>query len=120
MKVASFPGTWCFRTGLTLVLGIVGCGGKDLHQVKGKVVYEDGSDISVLIGGLITFYPVDAEGTPVSARGEIQLDGSFRMSTYKEGDGVVSGKRFLDFETSGLEITVNEAVNDYTIKVRKP
>ena len=67
------------------------------------------------------------------------------MSTYKEGDGVVPGKyrvmltpprpfvrrdelpppplldaSFQDFETSGLEITVTGAMDDYTITVRKP
>jgi len=141
MKVASFPGKWCF---LIAALGIIGCGGKEIYQVKGKVVYEDGADVSVLAKAMVVFDPADEDGPKVSARGEVQPDGSFQMSTYKEGDGVVPGKYrvalapppflggrgkarpqlldpiYQDYETSGLEITVTGPVTDYSVKVKKP
>jgi hypothetical protein len=107
-------------------------------------VYKDGSDVAVLARGLVVFEPAEPEMAKVSSRGEIQKDGSFQMSTYSEGDGVYPGKyrvivtpppffrknrddvrprlideRFQDFETSGLEATVNGSMTDYTITVQK-
>ena len=127
-----------------LFVGLAGCG-SGLYQVKGRVVYKDGSDASVLAGGKVLFDPADATTEKTSARGEIQQDGSFEMSTYQSGDGVKPGKyrvmvapppffakrrgqerpRLLDerlrsFETSELEITVTEHLYDYTVPVRKP
>src|SRR5436189_6055052 len=83
---------WSVQMGSLLLLGIAGCGGKDLYPVEGKVEYKDGSDVSVLAGGWITFVPTDPEVNKTSAQGEIKTDGSFQMSTYREGDGVVPGK----------------------------
>ena len=125
------------------LVGSLGCGGQTLYQVKGTVAYKDEADVSVLANGLVLFDPVDAE-VKVSARGEIKPDGSFRMSTFREGDGVMPGKyrvmlsppafrgkrnevrpelfdpRFEDFETSGLDITVTGPVINYVITVDKP
>ncbi len=120
-----------------------GCGGQTLYPVQGTVVYKDDSDVSVLAKGLVIFDPVDQE-VKVSARGEIQPDGSFQMSTTHAGDGVLPGKYrvmvappifqggrnkprpqlldpdFEDFATSGLQITVTEPVSDFVITVAKP
>jgi len=127
-----------------LVVCMAGCG-RGLYQVKGKVVYKDGADVSVLAGGKVLFDPADPEMEKVSARGEIQQDGSFAMSTYKNGDGVRPGKylvmvapppffakrrgqetprlldeRFQSFAASGLEIAVTSPIDDYTVTVQKP
>ncbi|HEY2414586.1 MAG TPA: hypothetical protein VGI40_20230, partial [Pirellulaceae bacterium] len=129
---------------MLLFVGLAGCG-KGLYHVKGKVVYKDGSDVSVLAGGKILFDPAEDTPEKASARGDIQSDGSFEMSTYQTGDGVKPGKyrvmvapplfaaqrrgqerpRLLDerlrsFATSDLEITVTGHVDDYTVPVRKP
>jgi hypothetical protein len=131
---------------LFLVVSVEGCGGKGLYQVHGTVEFKDGSDVEVLEGGLVTFQPADLDA-PVksSARGEIKKDGSFVMSTYSEGDGVLPGRyrvmvapppffakargqtapqlmdeKYQSFSTSGLEITVDKAMTDYTITVQKP
>jgi hypothetical protein len=125
------------------LLGIVGCGGPTLYQVQGTVIYKDDSDVSVLANGLVIFDPVDSE-VKASARGEIKPDGSFRMSTFHEGDGVLPGEyrvmlsapvfrggrneprpQLLDpdlegFATSGLRITVDKSIFDYVITVAKP
>lgn len=128
---------------MAALLGAAGCGGPTLYQVKGTVVYKDDEDVAVLARGLVLFEPVDAN-VKVSVRGEIQPDGSFQMSTYHPGDGVIPGKyrvmltppsfrgrrddprpvllddRFQDFETSGLKITVEGPITDYVITVDKP
>jgi hypothetical protein len=127
-----------------LCLSLPGCGHKEMHQVKGTIVFADGSDPAVLARGLVLFDPVDLEVSKSSARGEIQADGTFRMSTATTGDGVAPGKyrvminpprivvdrdktppqvvneRFRSFETSGLEITVDQDKSDYVITVAKP
>jgi hypothetical protein len=134
--------SWIFPLASLLLAGIVGCGGKDLYAVKGKVVYKDGANASALAGGLVTFQPADPDmPNKVSSRGQIQKDGSFQMSTYQEGDGVHPGsyrivvappnvakknrdelldQRYRDFATSGLEIRVTQAVDDYEVVVQKP
>jgi hypothetical protein len=117
-----------------LIVGIAGCSGKTLFPIRGRVEYKDGSDVSVLAGGRVLFDPADPEVLKQSARGTIQKDGSFQMSTYREGDGVPPGKyrvlvatpkkqllnpRYREFATSGLEITVTKARDDYKVVVEK-
>ncbi len=137
-----FP--WRLALGCCFVVWCSGCGSKGMHQVKGTVVYADGSDATVLARGLVVFDPIDLEVTKQSAQGEIQADGSFQMSSVKQGDGVVPGKyrvmvqppsffggrekprpqlldpMYQDFETSGIEIDVDAAKSNYVITVRKP
>jgi hypothetical protein len=127
-----------------MLVVIPGCGGKDLFPVHGHVAYKDGSDISVLAGGWITFVPVDPEVTKVSAQGEIKEDGSFEMSTSRDGDGVAPGtykvlvapprfkgkrfekppqlldEHFKDLKEADIQITVTAPVNDFAITVHKP
>ena len=131
---------------LFLLLVVAGCGGPTRYAVKGQVVYKNGSDASVLARGMVEFNPADPEMPKVRASGEIQSDGSFKMSTPGEGDGVRPGtyqvlvtpppffpkksrdelppqlldERFQKFATSGLEITVTGPVTDYTVTVQKP
>jgi hypothetical protein len=135
---------WSTLAGFLFVVGMAGCG-SGLYQVKGQLAYKDGSDASVLAGGKVLFDPADPEMEKVSARGEIQPDGSFEMSTYQKGDGVKPGKyyvmvapppffgkrrdqepprlldeRFQSFDTSGLDLTVTGPIDDYTVTVQKP
>jgi hypothetical protein len=56
-----------------------------LIPVKGKVTYKG----KPLTKGTITFVP---DGYGREARGEIQPDGTFVLTTDKEGDGVVAGE----------------------------
>jgi len=115
-----------------------GCGRSGLYRVKGKVVFPDGKPLTA---GTVEFRPVaDAYLAP---RGEIKVDGSFRASTYAEGDGAPPGtyrvvitppeqldpgqprplpfdRRFSNFQTSGLEYTVKEGKNEFfTITVEQ-
>lgn len=117
----------------------IGCGEK-LNEVRGKVAYEDGTPLAQ---GLVVFES-QAEKQAITARGEIQADGSFVLSTHAPGDGVPAGKyrvlvvpgdsidatgqprppsfdkRFSDFGTSGLEFEVRDGPNEFPIKVTKP
>ncbi|HEV3204022.1 MAG TPA: hypothetical protein VGY77_06555 [Gemmataceae bacterium] len=126
--------------GLPLLV-VIGCGGKKLYPVEGKVVFPDGTP---MIGGWVEFEPMDGKAN-VSAKGQIQKDGTFRLGTNREGDGAIEGRhrilivpplpprleergalkpliaqRFQRFETSGLEFTVTPGKNFCPIKVEKP
>jgi hypothetical protein len=119
------------------LLGLAGCGGQSLYPVHGKVVWENGAEARELEGGLVV---CEAVNGGVSARGDIQKDGSFHLSTYKPGDGALPGKHrvavvenkpgepppppivdraFFSVETSGLEINVEPKTNQVTLKIRR-
>ena len=136
----------CARTWRTvaaaslLLLGAAGCGSK-LVPVKGKVTYPDGKPLAE---GMVVFES-KGEGKAVTARGEIQSDGRYQLSTHRPGDGVPPGKyqvlvapktdpnavdrgarplpfdpRFADFRTSKLEFEVTDSgPNDFPIQVTK-
>lgn len=78
---------------LTVLLGLLfslaGCGGSGIHPVEGQLVWKDGSPAKELAGSLIFFELPEKQ---VSARGQIQADGSFRLSTEKENDGAPAGE----------------------------
>jgi hypothetical protein len=73
-----------------------GGGGRapDLIPVKGKVSYKG----RPLTKGTVTFEP-DGFGRP--ARGDLQADGTFVLTTLKEGDGVVAGEHRISI--TGVE-----------------
>jgi hypothetical protein len=68
---------------------LVGCGGGKTAPVNGRVKLKGGSDVSVLAGYSLTFEPVDGK---TSAVGEINRDGTFKLSTFGANDGAVPGK----------------------------
>jgi hypothetical protein len=78
---------------LTVMIALLGtcsgCGtsvgaGAPLIPVKGKVTYK-GKPLSQ---GTVTF---ESQDSGKRARGKLQADGTFVMSTYKDGDGVAAG-----------------------------
>ena len=120
-----------------VLMGMAGCGGPRLFPVHGKVTWENGAEARELIGGLVICESVDGQ---VGARGDIEQDGSFHLSTYKPGDGLLPGKHrvavveyspkepppppimdrtFSRVEASGLEINVEPKTNEVTLKVRR-
>ena len=64
--------------------GMSGGANAALIPVKGKVTYKG----QPLTQGRVTF---ESEDTGRRASGKLQSDGSFVLTTYKEGDGVVAG-----------------------------
>jgi hypothetical protein len=128
---------WRLAAILSLVVA-AGCGRSGLYPVEGKVAFPDGTPYTA---GTVVFGPVDKDAL-LAPRGEIQADGTFRMSTHKEGDGAPEGKyrvliappeagdtdspppaidrRFTTFDKSGLEYTVKTGKNEFfTITVEK-
>jgi hypothetical protein len=124
---------------LTLT-GPAGCGAKK-YPVEGKVVWADGTAAKELAGGMVIFESTQA---PLSARGEVREDGSFRLTTEVPDDGVPPGEyrvlvsqsrpepdgitrpppppmdpRFEDFKTSGLTYTVQPGKNEAVLKVER-
>ena len=113
------------------------------YPVTGKVTYPDGSPVT---GGMVEFEPREtASGQRDCARGAIQPDGSYSLSTFREGDGAVPGHhrvvvqdlypsddpqpgartwkpaldpRFRRYETSGLQYDVKPEPN--VIHIRLP
>jgi hypothetical protein len=124
--------------GALLLLGVTGCA--RYYPVHGTVTYPDGTPVTE---GLVVFERQDA-GKAVTARGDIQPDGSYRLSTAKPGDGVPPGKyrvlvapktdlndvdrphappidpSFADFKSSGLEFEVTADATEFPIRVTKP
>ena len=75
---------------LCLIVACVGCGRGQLPTavVEGRVLYEG----KPLAFGSVMFQPV--AGGPI-ARGIIQADGSFRLTTYKPNDGAILGEHLV-------------------------
>ena len=144
----------CFRCNFAWLVALValvsaeGCGPRhpaETNPVSGNVVFADGEPLAT--GGLILLESFEAEGQQFNARGEIQADGTFRLSTFDQGDGAVAGRhrvlvrakrdetdwfergivprpvidpRFENFESSGLEFTVEQGNNTFTVRVDRP
>lgn len=130
---------------LTLVACFVsGCGDASRmprYAARGVVTYPDGSPVPT--GGIVEFRLITTEIRPASARGHINEDGTFELSTYEPGDGAFEGthqalvapppprgpaeaflpqpidRKYGRFETSGLEFTVQRDTdkNNFHIQV---
>ena len=127
----------------------VGCGSNRTYPAGGKVVFKE--DGQPLTGGRVEFELETADvKARVSACGDIQSDGTFRLGTFKPGDGAVEGwhrvivlapfaggdldrlptprasavlhERFADYQTSGLRFSVTRDAkkNDFVIEVERP
>jgi hypothetical protein len=73
--------------GVWALVALVGCDSNPpTHPVKGRVVFADGTPVQ--FGDIETL----AVGQRINARGKIQKDGSFSLTTYQEGDGAVAGE----------------------------
>jgi len=125
----------------------MGCerSGPRTYKVQGKVTYSDGSPMTA---GTVDFELVDPiayKGHPVNAAGGIAPDGTYYLSTEKDGDGAWPGRhraivsdmipdlefgerwqptidpRYRSYEESGLEFEVQaQEVNQIDIQVRRP
>ena len=115
-----------------------GCGSKT-YDVQGKLLWSDGTPVTELKGGTVVFESTEQH---VSASGEIQGDGTFRLSTARPNDGAPPGQyrvlvqqpleegkdrppprimheRFENFKTSGLTATVEPKKNEVTLTVER-
>lgn len=130
--------SWLAFFTISLIIASAGCGGSQRYPVDGKVQFADNRPATELVGASIEFDPVEGKE---GARGEVQADGSFHMSTLKPGDGVAPGeyrvsivplpadldrpsqrvlpRRYEDVNTSGLQVTVKAETNRITLTVEK-
>lgn len=129
------------RAGLALMLlmSLAGCG-TQMRPVEGQVLFKDGQPLA---GGLVVFERVEPAEPRVSARGHVEPDGRFRLSTYKQADGAPEGRyrvtvapplpvdpndlgqrilhpKYESVETSGLEYEVTSGTNEFRITVERP
>jgi hypothetical protein len=110
-----------------------------VYAVEGKVVFADGQPLTE---GTVEFETIENLRTRINARGEIQPDGTFRLTTYIDYDGGVAGEHralvmpplpeagpapplpikphYRSFETSGLAFTVKPEPNHFIIQVERP
>ncbi len=118
-------------------LTVMGCNSQKTYPVEGIVQFRDGKPAKELAGGFVNFEAVDGK---LSAQGEIQADGTFRLGTFKPTDGAPPGpyhvtitppapedpdrppppvmdRRFERLEKSGLEFTVKPEENKVTFRV---
>jgi len=72
-----------------VLLLCAGCGGKGTYPVEGKVVYPDGAAAIDLAGHTVNFESAELN---VSATGEVQPDGTFKLGTFENEDGAPPGK----------------------------
>lgn len=125
------------------VVATAGCSGDPdpCYPVRGVLVYEDGQPAKELVGGSVTFTPLE-QGRKISSA-TIEEDGTFVLSSMRDSDGAVAGKHQAVIEPPGLEdqdddspsrrplpaiidpasaaqeVTVEPKSNDITITVKK-
>lgn len=91
----------------------VGCGeSAGTHPVSGTVKFDDGKVPQGEIAE-ITFQPAAGSTASKGASGSIQPDGTFRLTTFKQGDGALAGDyqvtlRVLDAYPRGHSLVAPE------------
>lgn len=106
---------------MVLCCALTGCNQGKQHVVpfRGKVMYKN----QPLTNGSVMFQPENG----IHARGNIQADGTFELTTYREGDGATVGKNKVRIvstvggntdasqgETSTGSSTIPESYNDFS------
>ncbi|MEM8733441.1 MAG: carboxypeptidase regulatory-like domain-containing protein [Planctomycetota bacterium] len=69
------------------LIGLAGCSDQlKTYPVKGKVQFEGGNPVVV---GMVELQSIEHK---INARGDINRDGTFTLTTFAEGDGAIAGK----------------------------
>ena len=128
-----------------VLLAAVGCGGSGMYPVEGKIMFTDGKPATELAGGTVMFES-QAEKNRVSALGEIDKQGTFRLTTSQKNDGAPAGKykvlvappeqeqkddqpkikrqllidpSYQKLETTDLEVVIETKRNEVVLKVKR-
>lgn len=138
--------TWILISLVAAIAFAAGCNrGPQTYPVNGTVIFEDGSPLTT--GGVVFTELIAAEGGGMNARGAIDSDGTFQLTTFTDNDGALPGnhrflvkadrdaedytkrgiiprpvidERFENYDTSELEFAIEEGTNDIEIVVTKP
>lgn len=103
-----------------LALAAAGCGddGKPpMGSVTGTVTYKG----EPLTPGSVIFSPVNAteEQPGQPATGQLASDGSYRLTTFDDGDGAIVGEHIVTVQASET-VTTKKATNVEGIRVEQP
>jgi hypothetical protein len=79
-----------------------------LIAVKGKVTYKN----QPLTSGVIQFEPDDGYGR--AAFGKLEADGTYVLTTYKEGDGVIAGHHRVSIVRVDKKLARDRGFTKYT------
>jgi len=81
---------------LSFVLPSCGNGRKKVYPVHGQVFAKNQEPAA---GAFVIFHPVNADDSdPNKPSAYVEDDGSFRLTTYKEGDGAPAGEYVVTIE----------------------
>jgi len=85
--------TWLGMVGGTLLVSAGGCGsnGPEMVPIRGEVIF-NGEPLRDVTQGIVRYSPKQSGTAAREATARIQPDGSFEMTTFKKGDGVVAGE----------------------------
>ena len=99
-KKSSLSNVCSFLCGLVIVTSAIGCGGGSdnpaVGTVSGKITHNGQSVTS----GIVQFTPGQSGGKGPAgkpASGNVGADGTFKLSTYGNGDGAVIGKHKVNY-----------------------
>jgi len=93
------------------LLATAGCGSGNptTYPVRGQVTYPNGMPVTV---GMVEFEPMPREGVSLTerlnARGLIHPDGTYFLTTFKDGDGAVPGRHRVIVHEPNPEADVEE------------
>ena len=91
--------------GVVMLVACAGCGGR--VQVSGKVTFSDGTPL--------TYGTINFANDTTMCKGQIESDGTYKMRTFKPGDGVPKGTYkvyitdTMQFGAGGREISTGDA-----------
>jgi hypothetical protein len=125
---------------LVPLVALAGCGDGNpkTYPIPGRLVYQGGAPVP----GATIVFQTTVEGKVIPARGMVQQDGRFELTTFKEGDGVVAGEhkvavvslpspdgpkpvhpiippQYGDFDSSGLKSTVTPETQEIVITINR-
>jgi hypothetical protein len=126
--------------GPIVLAALLGCGDGNprTYPIPGRVTYDDGSPVP----GATVIFQTTVDGKNVIARGRVESDGSFRLTTFRDNDGVVAGEHQIalsplpmpdsgkptrpavaslygDTTTSGLKATVAPDTKSLDLQIRR-
>ena len=93
---------------LLLIAPLLGCTGKATAPVNGGVKFKDGSNATALASYSLTFEPEDGKTSSV---GEVNPDGTFKLSTFGANDGAIPGNTAWLFRPPSIPTRISPPPN---------